>query len=60
MYLWYNTDKNKYPQASADFHMIHEAKQVLEGILRHNDAMKRTQEREEYLQCQEEDRIKDK
>ena len=34
--------------------MINKAKQGLEDLLRHNDAMRRTQEREEYLQHQEE------
>ena len=34
--------------------MINEAKQGLEDILHHNDAIKRTQEREEYDQHQEE------
>ena len=34
--------------------MINEAKQVLEDVLCHNDAMRRTQEREEYPQRQEE------
>ena len=42
-------DKNNHPQASADFRMINEATQVLEYILRHNDKMMRTQEREEDL-----------
>ena len=40
--------------------MINEAKQVLEDVLRHNDAMRRTQEREEDLQRQEEPWIEDK
>ena len=34
--------------------MINEAKEGLEDVLRHNDTMRRTQEREEDLQCQEE------
>ena len=34
--------------------MINEAKQVLEEVLRHNDAIRRTQEIEGYLQRQEE------
>ena len=33
--------------------MISEARQLLEDILRHNDEMRRTQEREEDLQRQE-------
>ena len=33
--------------------MINEAKEGLEYVLRHNDTMRRTQEREEDLQCQE-------
>ena len=40
--------------------MINEANQGLEKILRHNYAMRRTQEREEYLQRQEEDWREDK
>ena len=47
-------DKNKHPEASADFCMINEAKKGLEDVLRHNDAMMRNQEREEDLQRQEE------
>ena len=34
--------------------MINEDKQGPEEVLRHNEAMRRTQEREKYLQCQEE------
>ena len=34
--------------------MIQDAKQGLEDVLRHNDPMGRSQEREEYIQCQEE------
>ena len=34
--------------------MINEDKQGLEDVLRHNNAMRRTQEKEEDLQCQEE------
>ena len=34
--------------------MINEAREGLEYVLRHNDAMRRTQEREEDLQHQEE------
>ena len=41
--LRYHPGKNKHPQASADFCMINEAKQVLEDVLRHNDAMMRNQ-----------------
>ena len=48
-------DKNKHPQASAAFLMINKAKQVLEDVLHHNYAMRRTQEREGYIQRQEED-----
>ena len=33
--------------------MINEAKQVFEDVLRHNDTIRRTQEREEDLQRQE-------
>ena len=40
--------------------MIKEAKQGLEDVLRHNDSTRRTQEREEYLQRQEEAWRKDK
>ena len=40
--------------------MMNENKQGLEDVLRHNDAMRRTQEREEDLQCQEEAWRKDK
>ena len=47
-----HTDKNKHPQASAVMRMINEAKQGLEDVLRHNDATRRTQEREEDLQRQ--------
>ena len=47
-------EKNKHPQASAAFCMIHNDKHGLKDSLRHNDAMIRTQEREEYLQRQEE------
>ena len=46
-------DKNKHPQASTDFCMIRETKQGLEDVLRRNDTMKRTQERDEDLQLQE-------
>ena len=52
--LWSHPDKNKHPQASDDFRMINEANQGLEDVLCHNDAMRRNQEREEDLQCQEE------
>ena len=48
--LQYHHEKNKHPQASAYFCMINEAKQGLEYALRHNDASKRTQERDEDLQ----------
>ena len=34
--------------------MINEAKQELEDVFRHNDAIRRTQEREDDLQRQEE------
>ena len=34
--------------------MINEDKQGLEDVLRHNDSIRRTQEIEEDLQCQEE------
>ena len=34
--------------------MINKAKQRLEDVLSHNDAMRRTQKREKYLQRQEE------
>ena len=47
-------DKNKHPQASANFCMINETNQGLEYVLRHNAAMRRTQEIEEDLQYQEE------
>ena len=39
--------------------MINEDKKGLEDVLRHNDAIQRTQEREEVLQHQEEARRKD-
>ena len=52
--LRYHPDKNKHPQASADFRMIKEAKKGFEYALRHNYVMRRTQERKEYLQLQEE------
>ena len=52
--------KNKYPQASTVMRMINEGKEGLEYVLRHNDAMRRTQEREEDLQRQEEAWRKDK
>ena len=45
-------EKNNYPQASADFRMIQEAKKGLEDVLHHNDTMRRTKEREKYLQRQ--------
>ena len=48
------SDKNKYPQASNDCCTIKEVKQGLEGVLRHNDKTRRTQEREKDLQRQEE------
>ena len=54
MGLQSHPDKNNYPQTSADFCMINEAKKGLEDVLHHNDEMRRTQEREEYLQGQEE------
>ena len=54
MAFWSHPEKNKHPQASADFWMINKAKQGLEDLLCHNDAMMRTQEREEDLQRQEE------
>ena len=47
-------DKNKHPQASADFLMINEAKQGLKKVLCHNDAMRRNQERGVDIQRQEE------
>ena len=47
-------DKNKHSQASASFRMIKKDKQVLEDILRYNDAMRRNQEIEADLQRQEE------
>ena len=47
-------DKNKHPQASAGFCMINEAKEGLECVLCNNYAIRRTQEREEDLQHQEE------
>ena len=47
-------DKNKHQQASDAFCMINESKKGLEDILRHNYAMRRTQEIEEDLQRQEE------
>ena len=52
MALQSHPDKNKHPQASADFRMINKAKEGLEYILRHNDETKRTQGRKEYLQRQ--------
>ena len=36
--------------------MIQEDNQVLEDVLHNNDTMRRTQEREEEIQCQEESR----
>ena len=47
-------DKNKHPKASAAFLTKQEANQGLEDVLRHNDKTRRTQEREEDLQRQEE------
>ena len=44
--------KNNHPHASADFCMIQESKQGLEEVLRLNETMKWTQEREEYLHRQ--------
>ena len=44
--LQYQPDKNKYPPASDDFCMMNESKEGLGNVLRHNDAMMRTQERE--------------
>ena len=41
--------ENKHPQASAAFCMINEANQGLEDVLRHNDVIMRTQEREEIF-----------
>ena len=41
--LRYHPDKNKHPPNSAGFCMINKAKEVLEEVLRHNDAMRRTQ-----------------
>ena len=52
--------KNKHPQDSATFYMINKAKGVLEYVLCHNNAMRRTKEREEGLQRQEESWIEDK
>ena len=43
MTLLSHPDKNKHPQASADFRMINETNQGLEFVLRHNDSMRRTQ-----------------
>ena len=45
-------DKNNHPQAFAVICMINKAKEGLEYLLRHNDAMRRTQEREDDLQRQ--------
>ena len=39
--------------------MINEAKEGLEDVLLHNDAMRWTQDRKEYLQRQEGDWIED-
>ena len=47
--------KNKHPQASSASRMINEATEGVEDILCHNDTMRRTQEREEDIQSQEED-----
>ena len=47
-------EKNKYLQSTAAFRMVNKTKQVLEDILSHNDAMRRTKEIEEYIQRQEE------
>ena len=47
-------NKNKHPQDSAAFRMINKAKQGLEDLLCHNYSMRRTQEREEDIQRQEE------
>ena len=57
--FWYHPEKNKHPQASTEFRMINEAKQGLEDLFRHNYAMRRTQEREEDIQRQEEYWIED-
>ena len=54
MALRSHPEKNKHPQDFAHFCMINETKQRLEDVLRHNDAMRRTQEREEDHQHQEE------
>ena len=54
MALGSHPDKNNFPQASSDFCMIIKANQGFGDVLRHNDAMRRTRGREEYIQCQEE------
>ena len=54
MALRSHPEKNKYSQAYAAFRMIQEAKQGLEDVLRHNDTIRRNQEREEDIQHQEE------
>ena len=53
-------DKINHPQASADFCMIDEGKECMEYILRHNAAMRRTQEIEKDPQHQEESWIEEK
>ena len=58
LYLQSHPDKNNHTQASDAFSMINEANQGLEGVLRHNYSMRRTQDREEDLQRQEEAWIK--
>ena len=49
--LWYHCEKNKHPQASADFCMINEVTEGLEDLFSYNDAM---MEQAENLQRQEE------
>ena len=40
MALQYHPDENKHPQVSSVMHMINEAKEGLEDILRYNDEMR--------------------
>ena len=51
--LIFHPNKNKHSRDSPHFCLIQEAEQELEGVLRHNDTMRRNQEREEDRQRQE-------